>query len=591
MSYIVLARKYRPQTFADVYAQDHVTKILLNALEQDRIAHAYLFTGPRGVGKTSMARILAKSLNCVVGKKGYPCNECSTCLEITNGTSTDVVEIDGASNTGVDDIRELQRDLLYTTNSSKYKIYIIDEVHMLSKNAFNALLKTLEEPPDNVIFIFATTEPHKVIATIISRCQRFDFKRIPIEAIVKNLKAISQHEGLKYEEEALFQIAKKADGGMRDALSLMDQVISTGNEIISEVIVREVFGILPFEAYDRILTSINSGDTAEVIKNLHSIIEMGNDIIEIVNGFLDYLRLCLLSFYDVDTGEVSKAQYQIIKSLVAKFDDQDLLYIISLLMKTKVDMKSGDNPAILLEIVLIKLSKIKDLVDIEVLTNPIQPIIIKKEISHNSPELSDLPNPNNYTHNPKIQTAIPTDKPVTKVEVIPQPKAPPQTNSLKQRFEEEFNKSPEIATSPEANSKQTDRIEPLTETQENLDLEFVNKHWDKLIKLIAKKESIIASMLNFVTVKNVTNRYISVSTEKKMTADILNKNKDKIVGYLSDFFNRSVNFEIEFIDVEDKAEKELTMEAIQKDVPELAQFMKDTKSKIINRISTHKDHK
>ncbi len=209
MSYIVLARKYRPQTFADVYAQDHVTKILINALEQDRIAHAYLFTGPRGVGKTSMARILAKSLNCQEGKKGYPCNKCSTCLEITNGTSTDVVEIDGASNTGVDDIRELQRDLLYTTNSAKYKIYIIDEVHMLSKNAFNALLKTLEEPPENVIFIFATTEPHKVIPTIISRCQRFDFKRIPIDLIVKNLRSICQHENLKYEEEALFQIAKK----------------------------------------------------------------------------------------------------------------------------------------------------------------------------------------------------------------------------------------------------------------------------------------------------------------------------------------------------------------------------------------------
>lgn len=247
---------------------------------------------------------------------------------------------------------------------------------MLSKNAFNALLKTLEEPPENVIFIFATTEPHKVIPTIISRCQRFDFKRIPIDLIVKNLKNICGQENLEYEEEALFQIAKKADGGMRDALSLMDQVISTGNEIISESIVRDVFGILPFDIYENIMLAINSGNSAQVIRNLHSIIEMGNDVIEIVNGFLDYLRLCLLAFYDVDTGEISQAQQESIKGLVNKFDDQDLLYIISIMMKTKVDMKSGDNPAILFEIVLIKLSKIKDLVNIESINNPIQPIIV-----------------------------------------------------------------------------------------------------------------------------------------------------------------------------------------------------------------------
>ncbi len=593
MSYIVLARKYRPQTFVDVYAQDHVTKILINALEQDRIAHAYLFSGPRGVGKTSMARILAKSLNCQEGKKGHPCNHCSTCLEITNGTSTDVVEIDGASNTGVDDIRELQRDLLYTTNSAQYKIYIIDEVHMLSKNAFNALLKTLEEPPENVIFIFATTEPHKVIPTIISRCQRFDFKRIPIELIVKNLKNICQQENLQYEEEALFQIAKKADGGMRDALSLMDQVISTGKEIIGEAIVREVFGILPFEVYERILSSINSGNSAEVIRNLHSIIEMGNDIIEIVNGFLDYLRLCLLSFYDVETGEVSKAQYQAIKSVCSKFDDQDLLYIISILMKTKVDMKSGDNPAILLEIVLIKLSKIKDLVDIDSVNNPIQPIIVKKEVNSQQARI----NPHQFTNSPTNE-AINRPQNVEKTHSLPENKVinavtakdlPVKKNSLKERFDEEFNSKPKETMVEKAPKEQTPSIEAVKESVGDLDIEFVNKHWDSCIKLISKKDSILASMLNYVTITSVSNRFIKVSTDKKMTEEILAKNKEKLNSYLSDFFQKSLNFDVDFTDIQAKEEKELTMEALQEDIPELAKFIKDTKSKIINRIKSNKD--
>lgn len=584
MSYIVLARKYRPQTFAEVYAQDHVTKILINALEQGRIAHAYLFTGPRGVGKTSMARILAKSLNCQEGKKGHPCNSCSTCQEITNGTSSDVVEIDGASNTGVDDIRDLQRDLLYTTNSAKYKIYIIDEVHMLSKNAFNALLKTLEEPPENVIFIFATTEPHKVIPTIISRCQRFDFKRIPIDLIVKNLKNICGQENLEYEEEALFQIAKKADGGMRDALSLMDQVISTGNEIISESIVRDVFGILPFDIYENIMLAINSGNSAQVIRNLHSIIEMGNDIIEIVNGFLDYLRLCLLAFYDVDTGEISQAQQESIKGLVNNFDDQDLLYIISIMMKTKVDMKSGDNPAILFEIVLIKLSKIKDLVNIESINNPIQPIIVNSS----TPTIQDTSKVNEIsqevqkkaiTVGPKIEDGINNKDDINKS----------TTSNLRQRFDEEFNNQQDDNSVEKNTPKLRPSIKPLAETPVEFDLDFINKHWDKFIKLIAKKDTMLASMLNYVTISSVTSRVIRVNTEKKMTADILTKNKEKLAKYLKDFWGRNLVLEVDFTDTEEKENKELTMEAIQKEVPELAKLIKDTNSKIINRIAKKKD--
>ena len=578
MSYVVLARKYRPQVFSDVYAQEHVTNILLNAINNDRIAHAYLFTGPRGVGKTSMARIMAKSLNCSEGTSGNPCNSCSNCLEITNGTSSDVVEIDGASNTGVDDIRDLQRELLYTTNTSKYKIYIIDEVHMLSKNAFNALLKTLEEPPENVIFIFATTEPHKVIPTIISRCQRFDFKRIPVDAIVKNLMNISTQEGIKYEEEALYQIAKKADGGMRDALSLMDQVIAAGNELITEAIVREVFGILPFEVYEKILLAIKDGNSREVIVNLHKIIDLGSDIIEIVNGLLDYLRLSLLCKYGVDTGEISKAQFDMLQKIVQRFDEEDLLYMISILMKTKVDMKHGDHPAILFEITLIKLSKLQDLVDINaipaVTTNQVnqqnvQPVTanqvnISQPNSYNSndrqqsnPQNNQQNNNRNYTNNvPVVEHSVEEDSRQTISHTPPQPKEVAQ---------------PVIQNSP-------------------FTIDDVAKQWDRFIAQYTKQDSMIASMLKYATIQDVTAKTIKLTAKNKFNYGQINSKLQPISSTASTFFSRKLKVEISLDESEQEEDTrlELTTEVIEKESPELAKFIKDTNSKITSQLKVIK---
>jgi len=226
LEYLVLARKFRPQTFEDVAGQEHVVKTLRNSIGQGRVAHAFLFSGPRGVGKTSVARILAKSLNCEKGPTATPCNVCSNCREITNGSSLDVREIDGASNRGIDEIRELRENVKFAPAAAKYKIYIIDEVHMLTREAFNALLKTLEEPPSHVIFIFATTESHKVPATIISRCQCYDFRRISLKEIAANLGRVAAAEGIKISPSALLWIAEAGDGSMRDAQSIFDQVIS-----------------------------------------------------------------------------------------------------------------------------------------------------------------------------------------------------------------------------------------------------------------------------------------------------------------------------------------------------------------------------
>lgn len=577
MSYIVLARKYRPQNFSEVYAQDHVTKILMNALENNRIAHAYLFTGPRGVGKTSMARILAKSLNCNVGKNGHPCNTCSTCEEITNGTSPDVVEIDGASNTGVDDVRELQKDLLYTTNSGKYKIYIIDEVHMLSKSAFNALLKTLEEPPENVIFIFATTEPNKVIPTIISRCQRFDFKRIPIEAIVKNLKHICKSEHISYEEEALFQIAKKADGGMRDALSLTDQVITTGSSIISESVVRDVFGILSYDVYEKILKAINQSSAPTIVKSLHSIIENGNDLQEIVNGFLDYLRLCLMAKYEVDTGEVSKVQHQNLVSFVKIFSDEDLLYIISILMKAKQDMKSSDNPLIILEIALIKLAKISDLVDIEKVVNPITPVVIQSDNTVNTP-----------VNNQEILRVEPV-----KVEVSPQ-----QSSVTTPKKENRILPNNNFSKPSKESNKKTDtqshhiNTHPTNSVDNNCNItpEFITNNMSKIQKnIMASKEVVLASMLNNVTIKHANNRSIVFTAHNQMCKNKLSKQKDRLANIINNLFgcNILVEIDLEQENMEKKSlisdNKSITIDEIKTESPDIYRLIKDTDSTIIDQ--------
>ena len=244
MAYEVLARKWRPQVFQDVVGQEHVTQTLMNAIKADRLAHGYLFSGARGVGKTSVARILAKAINCVEGEPGIPCNKCHSCLEITSGSSVDVQEIDGASNRGIDEIRELRENIKYMPSSSRFRVYIIDEVHMLTLPAFNALLKTLEEPPPHVKFIFATTEPHKVPVTILSRCQKFDFKRISFGQIVQQLEKIAAEEKISISKSGLALLARAAEGSMRDAESLLDQVVSFTGPKVEDQHITEILGLI-----------------------------------------------------------------------------------------------------------------------------------------------------------------------------------------------------------------------------------------------------------------------------------------------------------------------------------------------------------
>ncbi|MBT3193353.1 MAG: DNA polymerase III subunit gamma/tau, partial [Verrucomicrobia bacterium] len=304
MAYEVLARKWRPQQFDDVVGQDHVTQTLKNAISSNRIHHAYLFVGPRGIGKTSVARIFAKALNCLDGgPTATPCDKCGSCLEIMKGTSLDVLEIDGASNNGVDQVRELRETVKFAPTRSKFKLYIIDEVHMLSTAAFNALLKTLEEPPPHVKFMFATTEPEKVLATIVSRCQRFDLRRISVPKIVERLELIAEADGISADSDALLAIARGAEGGLRDAESAFDQLISFKGKEIAEDDVLSVFGLVSRSTLEQLAEHVLTGDIKGLIGIVGELDASGKDLRRLVIEIMAHFRNLLICLNVDDPSE------------------------------------------------------------------------------------------------------------------------------------------------------------------------------------------------------------------------------------------------------------------------------------------------
>lgn len=290
MSYLVLARKYRPATFSDVVGQAHITELLEKAITGNKVSHAYLFCGPRGIGKTSCARILAKSLNCVKGPTLKPCGDCPSCKEISQGSGFDVIEIDGASNRGIDEIRTLRENVKFAPSYGKYKIYIVDEVHMLTAEAFNALLKTLEEPPSHAKFIFATTEAHKLPATIISRCQRYDFKRISLKTLVESLRAICEKERFTITDEALYAIAKASQGSFRDSLSILDQVSALSERKISDSDVYSMLGLVEVELLFALTDALEAKDCAKALEVLDTIMEKGKDIKQLARDLVEHYR-------------------------------------------------------------------------------------------------------------------------------------------------------------------------------------------------------------------------------------------------------------------------------------------------------------
>ena len=361
MAYLALYRAFRPQRFAEVIGQEHITRTLTNSLEQRRFSHAYLFSGPRGSGKTSVAKIFAKAINCESSVGGEPCNECASCLAITKGSLLDVIEIDAASNRGVDEIRELRENVKFTPTEVKYKVYIIDEVHMLTTEAFNALLKTLEEPPAHVAFILATTEPHKLPLTIISRCQRFDFKRIPAQLMADRLREIAETEGYQISPEALALVARFSEGAMRDALGLLDQAFAmadVGEEITADDILT-LTGRPLTEEFAAITNLIVDGETEQVLDQISQLLYQGKEPQRILEDLIFYYRDLLLLKTAPKLAEVESRQLidKGFKAAADRYHDEEIYQAIELLNKYLSEMRFTTQSRILLELALVRLSR------------------------------------------------------------------------------------------------------------------------------------------------------------------------------------------------------------------------------------------
>lgn len=532
MSYLVLARQWRPQVFEEVIGQRSITRTLQNAISQNRVSHAFLFSGPRGVGKTSTARILAKALNCEMGPQINPCNQCIHCKEITEGISLDVIEIDGASNRGIEEIRELRENVRYTPAKSRYKIYIIDEVHMLTREAFNALLKTLEEPPGHIIFIFATTEPHKIPATILSRCQRYDFKRISLKEMMENLKQITEREGIQVSERGLLMISRESEGSMRDAQSLLDQVISYGGKEIRDEDIIEVLGLIDQKIlYDTIeaIAARNAQRCVEIVNHLY---HYGYDIQHFCQDLLSYLRnLILIKVSEHPEGliEVPQEEFERLKKQAEYFQFEELDYLFTLLLKGEEEIAQSAFPRTMLEVVLIRMATLRPVLSIDTILKKLE------EMEKASPP-QDIKKTVGIS---QVQTRGET-KSHSSREV-----------SLPKSFEEKAAKgnaqpghtSGNVSPTPKGLSKQTgEGIEAYREERTLEEWkEFSEEMWRGLVDFTRARNPILGSFLIFGSPLRISDTEVEIGFEKDSFHydRILERgNRNLLESFCAEYFNK-----------------------------------------------------
>ena len=440
-NYIPLYRKYRPQKIEEIVGQEHIKKALSNAIESDRISHAYLFTGPRGTGKTSTARIFAKSLNCEKGPTVSPCNECENCKNITNAIPIDVIEIDAASNRSVSDAEEIIQNVAMSPVHSLYKIYIIDEVHMLTTTAFNALLKTLEEPPANVIFILATTEVHKVLDTIKSRCQRFDFKRITTDDISKHLRYISDKEGINIEDDALTYIAQNSAGGMRDSIALLDQlsVLSSSEDKISVDDINRILGRLSFESLSALFSAIVSSNQNEALNKLNDIYNSGNEPSQILSNLLEYMRNALIiksleAKNSTDVVSLNKEQIKKLEKLTENIEVHQLVALIDKCANYTKELKLTSEPKLWLDVAILDMSNLAENTKLTDLQKRIE--MLEAGTSHKMVNVSAYNTPPSPVLKSEIK-AQPQMKEIIKTEEKPEKFIKPEKQSVSEVKEKE----------------------------------------------------------------------------------------------------------------------------------------------------------
>ena len=580
MTYIVLARKWRPMKFEEVVGQEHITQILRNALKNERIAHAYIFAGPRGVGKTSTARLLAKAVNCENYPVIDPCNNCSTCNSITKGQNLDVIEIDGASNRGIDEIRNLRENIRFSPASARYKIYIIDEVHMLTKEAFNALLKTLEEPPPHAIFIFATTEIHKVPLTILSRCQRFDFKRISTQKIQESLKNIANAEKIKIEDEALFLISRKADGSMRDAESILDQMISFGIDKLSVEHIRESLGLINQEIYFGFTDLLVEKNTAKILQFSKMIFSSGHDLIDFLHGMQEHFRNLLLTSALNDTKQLEVADHfkQQYEQTAKSFSDRDLLHYLHILGDAEQSVKFSFFPELTIEMLLLKLAHKPSHVQLEEI------LAYLEKIKSSEPLKNDAINP------PKPADNSSSPSKLTKEDTTPRKKNDDATTKQDKEASDE-NEMVNLKNTLKNYQKlgePTLALEKKSEQEVNIDLNEIQALWSDVINRVKTTKVALASFLEDGLPHTIDRNLLTIAYDHSNTfaQQHVEKNSKLIEKiFLSDF---QLPLRIKFISLDFKQlgieQKPRTDDEILEDLKKKEPVLND----IINRFGLTK---